>query len=233
MYLALSDLVVSNCLVRGNIVDSWRESNAYGGGIYALNAGLVTHCIISANTNECDAAGSEEDAFGGGLYLVGTDVRNCLVVDNDAHHTGSGGAHGDGALVNGGTVLIEASTVADNHGQGISHLGGTLSVRNAILWGNGDDVAGGGTPAIEHSNVEDGDNVGADGCISSDPQFADAAAGDYRLLTTSPCVNAGTNRSWMIAGVDLDGGPRLENEIVDMGAYETFLPPVGTIFVVR
>jgi hypothetical protein len=37
---------------------------------------------------------------------------------------------------------------------------------------------------------------GGTGCISNDPAFVNAAAGDYHLASASKCVNAGTNLSW-------------------------------------
>ena len=58
-------------------------------------------------------------------------------------------------------------------------------------------------------------------CIFVDPQFVDAANGDYHLQDTSPCMDAGNN-SYVPSGVttDLDGNPRIVNSTVDIGAYE-------------
>ena len=62
-------------------------------------------------------------------------------------------------------------------------------------------------------------------CISSDPLFVNAAAGDFHLQTNSPCRNTGTNETWMVGALDLDGKPRIAGGIVDMGAFE--IPTVG------
>ena len=43
------------------------------------------------------------------------------------------------------------------------------------------------------------------------------------LLSSSPCIDAGTNQAWMIDNVDLEGDPRIFNTIVDIGADETFV----------
>jgi hypothetical protein len=65
------------------------------------------------------------------------------------------------------------------------------------------------------------------GNISSDPLFVNAAAGNYRLQASSPCINTGTNESWMTGATDLDGTPRIVGGTVDMGAYECHLTPPG------
>jgi hypothetical protein len=62
------------------------------------------------------------------------------------------------------------------------------------------------------------------GNITNDPQFVDAANSNFHLQATSPCINAGTNQSWMTGAADLDGNPRIFGIAgcgrVDMGAYE-------------
>ena len=60
---------------------------------------------------------------------------------------------------------------------------------------------------------------GGTGNITNDPQFVDAAAGDYRLARGSPCINAGNN-GYVEETTDLDGNPRFIYGTVDMGAYE-------------
>ncbi|MGD8397356.1 MAG: choice-of-anchor Q domain-containing protein, partial [Anaerolineae bacterium] len=67
------------------------------------------------------------------------------------------------------------------------------------------------------------------GSISADPQFVDAAAGDYHLAWGSTAINAGTNAG--APAYDKDGVPRPQMGQVDMGAYEqigfgAFLPTV-------
>jgi len=43
---------------------------------------------------------------------------------------------------------------------------------------------------------------------------------DYHLGSGSPCIDSGENQDWMWAAFDADGGQRVANGIVDMGAYE-------------
>lgn len=65
---------------------------------------------------------------------------------------------------------------------------------------------------------------GGTGCIDDNPLFADASNEDYRLLSYSPCVNTGNN-AYTNSLIDLSGGPRIINNIVDMGSYEFSYPP--------
>lgn len=53
-----------------------------------------------------------------------------------------------------------------------------------------------------------------------DPQFADAANGDFHLLPCSPALDAGDNASAAALSTDFDGQPRLANAAVDLGPYE-------------
>lgn len=57
--------------------------------------------------------------------------------------------------------------------------------------------------------------------------------GDYRLKSGSDCVNTGENQGWMNGAIDLGGGPRIRHEVVDRGAFETLVPPKGTVVIMR
>ena len=119
--------------------------------------------------------------------------------------------------------------------------GTSVSIANSIFCDNADSggedesaqihiegvIAG---LAVDYSCVEGWTGgLGGSGNIGSNPQFNNAANGDYRLSddATSPCVEAGDN-SEVPFGVetDLDGAPRIVDgdgdltATVDMGAYE-------------
>jgi hypothetical protein len=64
------------------------------------------------------------------------------------------------------------------------------------------------------------DPTGKDGNISVDPKFLSRVAGDYHLLTGSPCIDAGDDAYLVPGEVDRDGRPRRIGAHVDMGAFE-------------
>ncbi len=70
------------------------------------------------------------------------------------------------------------------------------------------------------------DLTGVNGNISNDPLFVGYANGDYHLQEDSPSIDAGDpNYVPLPDATDYEGNPRIDNGIVDMGAYE-FIHPV-------
>jgi predicted outer membrane repeat protein len=131
-------------------------------------------------------------------------------------------------------------------GGGIYNTDSNPTLVNCILWGNDASTdpelhnIGTSVPNLTYSDVywAEGIYTGT-GNLNLDPQFvspvtatvAPTTTGDYRLLSTSPVIDAGNNFSVTVS-VDRDGNPRLMNvpeiadtglgtpPIVDMGAYE-------------
>jgi hypothetical protein len=116
---------------------------------------------------------------------------------------------------------LEGCTVAGNtawcNGGGTYACGAT----NSVVWGNSAgvvptaDCAGG---ALGYSCS--GSPAPGEGNIASDPQFANAAAGDYRIPVSSPCADAGCS-ALATGPLDLAGNPRVRGGAVDMGALES------------
>jgi hypothetical protein len=172
----------------------------------------VRSCIITGNT-----------ACGGAVYLGGNaELVNCLIYGN--HNSPDCAGYGspsqiysngfDGKLTN-CTIVGEGSDPAVL----FDYFSGTISnciLRNLVVPPFYDWSFFG---TVEFTDLEGGWPGTAN--LDADPQFANAAAGDFHLSAGSPCINAG-NDAGLPAGVvtDLSGGPRVLGLHVDMGAFE-------------
>jgi hypothetical protein len=198
-------------------------------GVTVLNCTIISNSAILGG--------------GGAMLSEGAVIRNSLIANNAQTSTNFGG----GALLvfQGGT--IESCTITDNissnQGGGIYYISFeslvTSLVRNTVLYYN--TAAAGGDNYFDMFNgllfdhsctfpaITNGMDFG--GTITNNPSFVDFDNGNYRISIFSYCRNAGTNQSWMTTAIDLDGEPRIMEEIVDMGAYETVPEPAGLLLV--
>ena len=199
--------------IRGNTISQNGASS--GGGLWVCS-GAIENNVIAGNLARVHA---------GGLELCNGIIRNNLIVGNIV---GVMGGYGGGLYKCGATV--QNNTICGNsawQGGGLAACWGEIT--NCIVWGN---TATWRDPELSESSfptyscIQDWKHVEA-GNISEDPRFADS---DYRLLPTSPCIDAGMNQDWMWEATDLDGNPRIFrggiSQTVDMGAYESTVPPL-------
>ena len=205
---------LNSCILSNNM------ASALGGG---SSAGTLNNCTLSGNTassgggsnggtlNSCILSNNMASALGGGSN-AGT-LNNCLLTGNTAN--GNGGGSNAGTLNN---CTLSGNTASSGGGSN----GGTLN--NCIVWGN--FISGTGTT----TNYDGGTFryscawplPGGNGNIGQAPLFVDAANGNFRLRQNSPGVNAGDN-TYATWSFDLDGKPRIQENRVDMGAYESSL----------
>ena len=199
--------------------------NCYGGGVH-INTGNIDHCIVDSNQAGTYTSG------GGGIGIFSATgpiaIDTCLVYGNTASVT-----EGDKSWSGGGglgffqgipVVTIRNTTVVGNSakglGGGLRTVGTKIKLVNCIVAGNeaetGDEISG--DLAADSSN----------NFVGGDPQFADAANGDYRLGPCSFAIFAGAARG--DAGTDLDGTAFATPP--SMGCYEfTGTPTVnGPVF---
>jgi len=106
---------------------------------------------------------------------------------------------------------------------GVWSNGAHPTIVNCIIWGNGDDLAGGtGAGMATYSCIEDtgAENEGQ-GNIHGDPILIGSIYGPYHLGYGSPCIEAGTpdTSGLPIPVLDIDGDARLIGRI-DMGSDE-------------
>ena len=193
-------LVMRHCVLSGNNADY------DGGGLFSSATAELSDCTLRCNTTV--------DHYGGGMHSAGTaTLTRCLLVDNVA-------LWGSGFFSFGAATLVNC-TISRNaalYGGGLfCAFSGAVTVTNCIIHGNDPlDVYGGpGVISATYSCVPEG--YPGTGNVVGDPLFVDAAAGDYRLQATSPCVDTGDPSS----PTDTDGTR------ADMGA----LPLGGTVGV--
>jgi hypothetical protein len=217
---------LTNCIVTGNRALATIEIGI-GGGILA-EGGTINNCVISGNT---------ASFYGGGIYGSPT-MNNCILRDNSAQLGGAlslSGGQVNNCLLTGNYANEEASAVYAfggeiNHCTLVANVYGkndigcvwiddsSVIIRNSIIannLGGNVEIWGGGSGTFIHCCAK---GLSGDGNITSDPQFVNASAGDYRLCSSSPCVDSGTNG--YSTGSSLDGGARVVKGVVDMGAYE-------------
>lgn len=243
-----AELTVRRCVFEDN------SCGYEGGAMYvgcAPDQGVVVEdCLFAGNS------GGIVD----GVQTQSADhsFRRCTFVNHQSQFSlfptgllsgGAGAVVEDCVFTNNGYGLefngtIRRSTVAGNAYGGMRlELGELATIESSIFAGNGlvpadeIDVSGGGVAIVSDSLVLGG--FPGTNVIGGDPKFVNAAGGDYRLLSSSPCIDAGAPSDG-VCGVDRDGAPRrvsaafLPPARVDMGAYEfrhasLAAPPTGPL----
>jgi trimeric autotransporter adhesin len=220
-----AQLKVNNCTFTNN------SAGLYG-VIYMADASCnpsFSNCIIENNKAT-------------GVVGANFTITNSVLANN-------AGSWGGGIWCNAtssSTATIVNCTIYGNSQSGSSDGGGVavwnsadVNIKNTIIWGNlgagADlDIANSGSQ-VTYSAIEGG--YAGTGNINTDPLFVDAAdlngadniwgtADDgFNLGIGSPAANTGNNAD-VPAGMttDIMGSARIQNTIVNMGAYETEAP---------
>jgi hypothetical protein len=170
----------------------------------------IENCLLTDNTG---IEGGGISVYNNGPNLAV--IRNCVFTANDGHYGGG---------VSGRLALLSGCTIVGNTDSGICDFGG-LQVVNSVIWGNTPVQIDEGSPDITYSDIQGG--WPGTGNIDADPLFKNPGAGDYRLGTGSPCIDAGDPSYQSVPlEVDYDGSLRVWDgnadgqAVVDMGAYE-------------
>ena len=222
-----------------NCAVGWNTNSYLGAGIFGC---IAIGCVVSNNTATA----------GGGAY--NSQLTSCLILNNAASYGGAG-AFGStlnhcaiiGNRVGGGfqcnftNCLICSNSAPAGDWPGV-HQG---YLKNCTIVGNTNGPAADNCNLsnciISHNGPFSGSNVNlctlvnccvnpkhsGSGNITNDPAYMNLAAGDFRLQSNSPCINAGNN-SFVTDSTDLDGNLRIAGGTVDIGAYE-FPSPASTL----
>ncbi len=244
-------MVVSHSVIRDNVARLRSNSQVAAGGGFKVEPGGTLHIrqsVITGNiakhrVNSGVTAGSVR---GGAIANRGIlTMHNVLVASNLSNPEGVLlKAYCDGLWINGVSTEIVNCTIVDNHTAdpeniGIRYAGGTFAMTNSIVEGHTFDLHEFGAAQFDgvwFSNIGDGQNNGAQGCVSLDSLFADRQY--YHLQSTvsnyanayfdSPIFGNGTwvtssNNSPLIARGDESSDNSREPEPhggrVNMGAY--------------
>ncbi len=178
-----------------------------GGGLAIWGTGTVTELDGLEIKGNSAISSPNTGTYGAGLYINDSTINayNCIVAEN----------YGDGIFLQDTSSQMINNTIAYNENRGIYRTGGAPTVRNCILWGNGDDLY---ECTATYSNVQNGDEGEGNLNPPCDPLFK--GMGDYHIHSNSCCVDRGSFDG--IPDHDVDGQARPWNYgIPDIGADET------------
>ena len=184
---------------------------------------------------------------GGGLYVIRCydnpcSITNSLFANNTSVHFAGGMAISDSS------PLVCNLTVVNNHSIGVN-CGGIFFYQhsspilwNCIIYGNTNEAPleepvqmwswtyEGFAPEFHNCLVQYGlENISNydvitvyENCLDEDPLLVDPEYEDFHLGAESPCINAGSSDipASILNGLDLDGVGRVNDGLIDLGAYE-------------
>ncbi|HIO37258.1 MAG TPA: right-handed parallel beta-helix repeat-containing protein, partial [Candidatus Marinimicrobia bacterium] len=224
--------VLDGFTITGGNADGDDEASN-GGGIFNdfSNGGSpnIGNCIISGNSAANGGGGMYNKAYSEGDSFGSLTLTNCVISGNSAGSMG-GGIYGHSKFTLSGGFVYSAFNLTLNNctitgnsavfGGGFyySYEGNTVhpdigltTVINSIFWNNNSPEQAETWPDPSF-------------LMNIDPDDAPTTDGDFHLIEGSPAIDSGTNDYSGRPDLDLDGNPRIQNDIIDMGAYEGGVP---------
>ena len=256
--LRVSGGIVEYCVITNNYINKYSPGTVYGkgGGLYVCGAdAIVRNCVIADNYCTWTYGDGNRDFEGSQVWVSSGLLENCTI--GDMKH---GNVYASGVYQSGGTIrnCLLRGMYSANAVQALKVAGGSFYNNTVVTNGFGKTVnaapvaaevtggevvncifaanAGAVTDAsglVRNSCYPEAD--GERGNLATDPKLRNPARGDWRVRSTSPCVNAGDNTPWegVEGATDVRGCgyPRILNKQVDIGCYE--IPQAGLRVIVR
>ena len=183
-----------------------------GGAIYLAGAGTVVNCAVFNNEN-------------GGIYLANNEAK---VINSTVTRNTASGIDGTGHEVRNTVIWGNSTLSSDNARPNFQNC--------AYPEANAEDADSGNNVYLAaKNNEENGPHFSSPSLKTGfDTDFTLSASNRYPLWTwepmeATPLVDAGDNKAYDEAGygnVDLNGDPRVQNDTIDIGAFE--YQPVST-----
>ncbi len=218
--------VVSNCGAR-----------TYGNGIYD-NSGRVENTTITG----CNPLYDYYSNYGA-LYASNDSVLRCAITYDSGSYYGAArfnntyienslfahnATHDNSVIYANNCQFVNCDIVDNRTASNYSNTaitGYSTNLTNCIVWGNHSTTGGNNQQlsfsdiTIQNCAVQDNTDATNGNIVITNPMFAGADDGDYRLLTGSPCIDAGTSVI-IHSTLDLGGNNRYYNNTIDLGCYE-------------
>ena len=220
---------VQNCIFEKNSgSDTGVFANYFANGISNLSFNVnIENCVVRNNYSGTNAQILINGASGYSWY--GNAKLTNTLFHNNVSGTGPSCLYLSASTASGGTALgintqITNCTFSNNTGVNGNVIrtdnGSNNYFRNSIIYGNGSvtplNITGTGGPVINSTNICQGAQIGGQ---NVDPLLNT----DYTLQVGSPAIDTGDNA--YIPGTivyDLGGNTRINNSIVDLGAFEYY-----------
>jgi Secretion system C-terminal sorting domain len=210
MYNLDADVWLTNSALTFNY-----NTNEHGGGAI-LNSGssmVATNVLITNNRAATSSGGilNESESH--------TVLTNVTIAHNYASNF-CGGLYNSATMVASNVIIYgntRGGTIADTNATN----SGTLTYTNSLIQGSG-----GSTAWVSTFGTDSGNNIDAD------PLFVAADTTDFTLQIASPAINTGSNTVYNAGQTpdlsaittDLVANPRISQGVIDMGAFELFVP---------
>jgi hypothetical protein len=205
----ISLFAASAAVVQGNVIYG-NNGASQGGGLATANDS--SHQIVN------NLFFNNTAAQGGGIYwAIPVSSPGMTLLNNTlaANSSTSGSAIFDGGFDT--NMFIQNNLIVGAAGQTAYFCNQSNGATSPAVFAN-NDVFSSGTAAISGNCTI---STGSNGNISSDPLFIAPGLNNFRLQPGSPAIDTGNGNARIpLPATDLDGKPRVFNNIVDMGAYE-------------